>query len=596
MTHALVVALFGLARGRKPSDCKHRPNRLRVPGFHFVLCAALFFGPQATWAAGVQNPQLAKVANTFVAELGVHYPTEATELGDHAHDTELEDWSPAGVAQTLAWLSGLESKLSSLTVQARSFTADDSFDLSVLRHEIGRRKFLLTEYTPHRQKPTFYTGLLSDSVSALLKRNFAPKKERLRATIARLNKGAAMIRQAPRQLTQLTQSAVDVALRTLPATIGFFKTDVVQTFADVKDAELQDELRKASDEVCESLGAFSDWLKQKRATASPHFALGEALFARALFAEEMIDEKVADLLPRAEAELARLRLEFDKTAARIDPHRTAEETQLLVSQDHPQPQQIIEYTASRQAAQQRFLIDHEIVTVPKDVLPFVRETPPFMRATTLASMDTPGPYEKSSEAFYYVTLPDPGFSPAETEDFLRGAHNRPLIDVVTIHEAFPGHYVQYLWLSRLSPARKMALSMANAEGWAHYAEEMMMEAGYAQGRPKVRLMQLQDALLRAARFVAGIKMHCRGMTQTAAEDFFHKEGRQTRAVAEVEARRGTQDPMYVVYTYGKLEILKMRSEYKAQQGAQFKLRKFHDTLLGYGRAPLTLIRRAMLGE
>ena len=218
-----------------------------------------------------------------------------------------------------------------------------------------------------------------------------------------------------------------------------------------------------------------------------------------------------------------------------------------------------------------------------------------MRATTLASMDTPGPYEKASEAYYYITLPDPTWPPAETEDFLRGAHNRPLIDVVAIHEAFPGHYIQYLWLGRLSKVRQLTDVTSNSEGWAHYAEEMKMEEGYPKSDPKVRLMQLQDALLRAARFVAGIRMHCRGMTQAQAEAFFVREGLQMKTVAELEARRGTQDPLFIVYTYGKLQILKLRADYQAQQGSAYSLRQFHDTLLRYGRAPLGLIRKAMLG-
>lgn len=571
------------------------------------LCGAFGFGGIAEAGTkesavqgknGTESERLLREADAFVVDLSRHFPTEATEMGIHTHDGELDDWSQAGVDRTLAWLSEVEERLRSFS--EKGLRPAEAFDLSVLRHEVGRRKFLLGELPAHKQKPAAYLGLLSRSTNGLLKRDFAPKAERMQKVIARLHKGARLLSVARGQLTEMSQASVDVALRTLPETIGFFQNDVVEAFADVggsAGSAQQAELRKASQEMVAALADFGRFLRTEgKAKAVRPFALGETLFERALLKEEGIEEKVADLLPSAEAELSRLRAEFDKTAALIDPNRSAEEVQASVAQNHPKRHELIDYTASRQAAQAAFLVEHDIVTMPKDVLPRVRETPPFMRATTLASMDTPGPYEKATEAYYYVTLPDPSWPVAEAEDFLRGAHNRPLIDVVTIHEAFPGHYVQYLWLAKLSKARQVVESIANEEGWAHYAEEMMMEAGYATGKPQVRLMQLQDALLRGARFVAGLKMHCKGMTQAQAEVFFHKEGRQMRAVAEVEARRGTQDPMFVLYTYGKLEILKLRRDYEACFGKSTSLRKFHDLFLSHGRAPLSMIRQAMLGK
>ena len=223
--------------------------------------------------------------------------------------------------------------------------------------------------------------------------------------VARLRKASAIIRQAPQNLDQLSVASVDVTLRTLPATVDFFRVDVIKAFAEVKDPELQKQLHQACEETASALTAFGDFLKKDgRAQANPSFALGEDLFRRALFAEEMIDTPIPTLLKQAEAELSRLRAEFQKTAALIDANRSAQDTQTIVSQDHPKPAELIDFTASRLAQQRKFLIDHSIITVPSEVLPLVRETPPFMRATTLASMDTPGPYEKASEAYYYICL------------------------------------------------------------------------------------------------------------------------------------------------------------------------------------------------
>jgi uncharacterized protein (DUF885 family) len=271
-----------------------------------------------------------------------------------------------------------------------------------------------------------------------------------------------------------------------------------------------------------------------------------------------------------------------------------------MQQDHPTPDKIITETKERLANQQRFLIEKGLLTLPSKDLPEVKETPPFMRATTLASMDVAGPFETTRAAYYYVTLPESNWRPEQTEDFMRGAYNRPLIDVVNIHEAFPGHYVQDMCLSRLSKVKKAFGVSSAAEGWAHYSEQMMLDENYGGGNPRLRLAQLQDALLRAARFVVAIRMHTQGMTVEQAVEFFHHDGFQTHQVAEIEARRGTQDPMYLVYTYGKLEILKLRKELQAraqaQGGSSFSLRRFHDELLSYGEAPLKLVRQALLGS
>jgi uncharacterized protein (DUF885 family) len=213
-------------------------------------------------------------------------------------------------------------------------------------------------------------------------------------------------------------------------------------------------------------------------------------------------------------------------------------------------------------------------------------------------MFTPGPFEtRARDAMYNVTLPDPAWPKERVEDFLRGAFNRPLMDVVSIHETFPGHYVQFLWNQRLdSKVRKLIDATSSSEGWAHYCEQMLLDEGFGGGDPKLRLAQLQDALLRAARYVVAIRMHARGMSFAQAKAFFVDEGYQSAEVADMEAKRGTEDPTYLVYTLGKLEILRLRDDYRRKLGPAFTLRRFHDALLAQGAIPLPLARRALLGE
>jgi uncharacterized protein (DUF885 family) len=246
---------------------------------------------------------------------------------------------------------------------------------------------------------------------------------------------------------------------------------------------------------------------------------------------------------------------------------------------------------------QDFIRQHHIVTIPSPVQPIVEETPPFMRALTSASMDTPGAFEKvAKEAYFNVTLPEPGWSAQKTKEWMEG-FNRGTITSTAIHEAYPGHYTQFLWVQRApSIVRRVIGSGSNAEGWAHYCEQMMFEQGYGNGDPKLRLGQIQEALLRDARYIVGIQMHTGKMTFDQAVEFFVNEGHQTRAVAEREAKRGTADPTYLVYTLGKLEILKLREDYRKAKGAQFSLEEFHNRFLQQGYPPIPIVRRELLGH
>jgi uncharacterized protein (DUF885 family) len=245
----------------------------------------------------------------------------------------------------------------------------------------------------------------------------------------------------------------------------------------------------------------------------------------------------------------------------------------------------------------QFIIDKNLVTIPDAPPARVEETPPFLRATTAASMDTPGPFEKTAkEAFYSMTLPDPKWSKAQTDEFMRAWYPAQ-IGNVSVHEVYPGHYTQFLYGPQFpSRIRKVFGASSNSEGWAHYCEQMMLDEGLSNGDPTARLAQLQDALLRDVRFIAGIQMHTGKMTVDEAKRAFEEDGYQPGPVALSEAKRGTSDATYGYYTLGKLMILKLRDDYRAKKGAQYSLKDFHDSFLKLGPLPLPSIRKALLGE
>jgi hypothetical protein len=291
----------------------------------------------------------------------------------------------------------------------------------------------------------------------------------------------------------------------------------------------------------------------------------------------------------------------------LAPDRTPEQVLQELGADHPPPAGLLQAFRDTFGDLRGFIERRRIVTIPSPVPPIVEETPPFMRALSFASMDTPGPFEKrAKEAFFNVTLPEQTWTREQVEEHMAG-FNRGTVISTAIHEAYPGHYVQFLWVQRApNKVRQLLGCSSNAEGWAHYSEQMMLDEGYGRAADlvekddiaflKLRLGQLQDALLRNARYVVGIQMHTGNMTFEQAVEFFQKEGYQSHENALRETKRGTSDPTYLVYTLGKLQILKLRDDYRSKAGASFRLQEFHDAFLRQGFPPLQIIRRALLGD
>jgi uncharacterized protein (DUF885 family) len=562
----------------------------------FVVATLVAIASSAL-AAPPESARFRELVDHYYDEYPRFHPSAATELGLHQRDAELDSLSAESQRALGAWLRDYAKKIGAL--DAAQLTRAEQIDLATLKASLDSSLVELDDVQGWRHRPDAYTGLASRSIYAIIKRNFAPAEERLRSVIAREQKIPALLAEGRKNLTAVSKVSVEIALDEIDGIRDFFAKDVPLAFAAVKDQALRGQLDAATKGVVGALVDYREFLKRDILPhAAAPFAIGEQRFRKKLRADELIDTGLDELLSRGEAELHRLQAEFKATAAKIDPKKSAVEVQALMQKDHGTAERLIADTQARLEGLRKFLVDKQIVSLPSEVMPRVEETPPFMRATTLASMETPGAFEtRATEAYYNVTLPDKAWTAQQIENYLGGAFSRPTIDVTSIHEAFPGHYVQYLWIPRLtSKVRKVEGVSTNVEGWAHYCEQMMLDEGYGSGDAKLRLAQLQDALLRAARFVVGIRMHTRGMTFDEGVSFFQREGFQERKVAEMETRRGTEDPTYLYYTLGKLEILTLRDAYQKKLGAAYSLRKFHDAFLAEGAIPLPLMRKALLAE
>ncbi len=542
------------------------------------------------------NAEWNKLVDAFFDQYFKFNPTQGTASGFHQYDSQLEDYSRKSVDAQVAFAKSFLARLANF--DSKQLSTEERQDYELVASNVKSTLLALESIRGWEKNPDQYSSGLTQSAFTIMSRKFAPPEQRLRSLIQRENQMPAALAAGKTNLKNPPHIYTEIAIQQLPGNISFFQHDVPEAFKDVKDAELLAQFKSSNDAVIAALRDYENFLKKNVLSVSKgDFRIGTENYQKKLLYDEMVDIPIDRLLQIGYDDLHRNQEWFKKVAAQIDPKKTTKQIQDELDADHPQPDKLLQTFRDDLTGIKQYLIDKHIVTVPSPILPIVQETPPFARALTFASMDTPGPYEKvETEAFFNVTLPEPDWSNEKVESFM-GQFNRSTMISVAVHEVYPGHYVQFLWVpSAPSKVRKLLGCGSNAEGWAHYSEQMMLDEGYGNGDPMLRLGQLQDALLRDARYIVGISMHTGRMSFGEAVQFFQKEGYQTATVAEVETKRGTSDPTYLVYTLGKLEIMKLRADYKQKMGAKFSLQDFHDTFLKQGFPPIKIVRESMLGE
>ncbi|HEY2001778.1 MAG TPA: DUF885 domain-containing protein [Acidobacteriaceae bacterium] len=534
-----------------------------------------------------------------------YQPTNGTLAGFHQYDSQLERYDRDSIAKQTAALHAFERRVSAFPKDGLDeWTAGDR---QLVLNNIHSTLLEIETIKPWQKNPDIYSTGITGSAFALMERKFAPPEDRLRSLIAREHQMPAALTAARANLHDCPKIYTEIALEQLPGDINFFRNDVPAAFSEVKDQKLLSAFKQSNAAVIDALSSYESWMKSDLLPRSNgDFRIGKDTFALKLLYDEMVTTPLDQLLQIGYADLHKNRTAFDALAHEVDPGKTPQEVLLMLGEDHPSPDQLLASFRDTFNGLIEFIRAKHIVTIPSDVRPTLEETPPFMRATTQASMDTPGPFEThSTTAYFNVTLPEKSWNAERTGNYMH-AFNRGTLVSTSVHEAYPGHYVQFLVLPEVhSKARKLLGANTDVEGWAHYCELMMLDQGYGQPgagakddreAKLIRLGQLQDALLRDARFIVGIQMHTGNMTLEQARSFFVNEGYQSREIADVETRRGTADPTYLYYTLGKLEILKLRADVEKKEGQDFSLEHFHDEFLRQGFPPIAIIRRAMLGD
>ncbi len=522
-------------------------------------------------------PPSASTPESIARRLLALTPNRARSLGLHEYDGRIGDVSAAGIERRIAALRALDAEVGALA--ATDEGADGELDRHMLRQMIGYDLFDLTEVESWRNNPMFYSELFS--VDEYIIRDYAPKELRGEAMLAHLRASREQVRHVRANLrSPLAEPVVKTSIGIFKGFATYLRGDA-HTFLDglsgAADKEEAKVLASAVAGEADAIAAELELVELPKADQS--HVLGRERYERLLLAQEALSTPIEQLESLAEQDLARNKAAYEALAATVT-HSRPTAAELL-----GEVRRVVEGARA-------FMVERRIVTLPLEPHVEVRETPPFMRWNS--AFLNPGGVFDSPElpAFYYVTLPDPSWAPKEQAEYVM---TRGDIVSTSVHEVFPGHYLQSLW-QRSAPTfvQKVSWSYSFGEGWAHYVEQMMADEGFASAQPEVRLGQLSAALLRNCRFVASIGIHVHGMSVEAAKQRFVEDCKQDQAGARQQAMRGTFDPGYFAYTLGKLQILALREEAKQKLGARFELGKFHDALLAHGAPPVALIHDRVL--
>jgi len=524
------------------------------------------------------------------------HPTNATFDGVHVHDDLLEDFSRQALDAQVRSLGGFARRLAA--IDPARLTEVERVERPALEANIRSRLFELEEVRSCERSIQHYADVLATSLAGQALFDYAPLAERARRVLSKLRQVPRFLQAARDNVKDPPGIYVKVGLESIRGTLRFIHDDLPRAFGDLGDLHLLGDLADASVEASTALGQYIEYLERDLAPRSKgSFRLGREKFEQKFRLGEGLSLGPERLLAIAVRELHSTQEEFRRVASRLngaDPIAAWQKAK----QDHPPAGQLVPVAQQQLEELASFIERERIITIPPGAPVAVAPTPRFYRWTS-ASMWTPGPFEsRALRAFYYITDVDPSWTPERQDEHLRD-FNYGALWAISIHEVFPGHFLHYQHLRQLdAKLRKSILfsSTAFVEGWAHYCEQMMIDEGFRRNDPAVRLGQLAEALIRLCRFIVGIRLHCEDMSVEQGVRFFRDEAFLEEVSARREAERGTFDPAYILYSLGKLMLLKLREDYKAHAGAKYSLRQFHDMLLANGTVPFWMHRALMLGE
>ena len=515
-------------------------------------------------------------------------PANAVYQGKHEYDGGLGDWSAAGLKRQADFLHGAIDKAGAF----KDLKPAEAFERDYLVQVANGKLFWLEDSDQPHHNPSWYVGAGLDP-NVYIARNYADAPTRMKALTAFFQKIPAAAGNIKANLkAPMPLSYVNFGAAAFNGFADYYSGDAVKAFAGVKDAAAQKQLTDAAKAAAAAMRDLGTWTEGQRATATQDFALGADKFSRMVAMTEGVDTPLDQLEAAGVADLKRNQAALAQACGVFAKGLSITACMDKMNANKPVGGPVAE--ARRQIPTLRKLVvDHDLLTIPGTEQALVEESPPYNRQNS-AYIDPPGPFETGVPSIYYISPPDPSWTKAVQDAFVPGKND---LLFTSVHEVMPGHFVQFLHANR-SPSLfgRLFVGYAFAEGWAHYAEEMMWEAGLNNGDAETNVGQISNALLRDCRYLSAIRMHAKGMTQEQSFRMFVDECYQDEGNAKQQAARGTYDPAYLNYTMGKLMIRKLRADWTATRGGRKAWKAFHDEFLSFGGPPIPLVRKAMMGK
>ena len=525
----------------------------------------------------------------FMETYFVANPTFAVAAGLHEFDGILPDWSPATIDANVAKLHS--QRHAAMAFESSMLSDEQRFEREYLVSIIDKELFQLDRVMLPYNNPLYYYWQFDPDV--YISREYAPLEVRMAAYTKYANALPLAVEQAMTNLkSPMPRTFANLAHTAFGGLAKYYRDDVPTVFAEVGDSILQSEFTAANELAIEAMTKLDDWVVAQLPDATEDFALGAELYQEMLWATERVDVPIAELKKVGEADLQRNLDALRSACAEYAPEATIHDC-IAKMRSMKNEGGAVEGARQQLEGLRTFLIDNEVVSIPGTEIALVDEAPSYA-SWNFAYINIPGPYEEGLPSVYYIAPPDESWSEEQKNDYLPG--NADLL-FVSVHEIWPGHFLQFLHSNRSrSKFGQVFVGYAFAEGWAHYTEEMMWEAGYSDGDPEIHIGQLQNALLRNVRLLSSIGMHTEGMTVEESYTMFREKAYQDHGNAEQQSARGTYDPPYLNYTMGKLMIRKLREDWMTANGTEATWKEFHDKFLSFGGPPIPLIRKAMLGD
>jgi uncharacterized protein (DUF885 family) len=546
--------------------------------------------PAPAQQAAVYSAEWDAYRDGFIESFFALNPSFAVGQGRHELDGQIGNWSEADLQRQAAFLHAAIDD--GRAFDGARLSAAQQFERDYLIAVAQRELYWLEDADlPHTNITWYFDNGLDPNV--YIARPYADAATRLRAFVAYARALPAAIAQLRTNLrTPMPASFVEYGIAGFAGFADYFAGDVKAAFAAVAEPALQAELAAAIEAASAATNEAAQWLEQQRATATQDFSLGADRFARMLAATEAVRLPLDELEAFGRADLERNQEALRAACSAFAPGAPLGECMARMDRSKSPLGPVAEARTQLPALRQ-FVVDSGLVSIPGTEEALVEEAPPYNRQNS-AYIDIPGPYERNMPSVYYIAPPDPSWTAEEQAAYIPGSKN---LLYTSVHEVWPGHFLNFLHSNRApSLFGRVFVGYAFAEGWGHYAEELVYEAGLENDSAESHVGQLSNALLRNCRYVSAIGLHARGMTQQQSYELFRNECFQDEGNARQQAARGTYDPAYLNYTLGKLMIRKLRDDWTATRGGRESWQAFHDTFLSYGGPPIPLVRRAMLGD